>query len=171
MMPFARNSDDGGPRLEHDPSGTTARRDAPSSGQGEVAGEAVDFFRGPLSRFGCGFRQSRWIRRFPTRWRPGIPLDPRRLKALFGAALDLESPADRAVFLGEECGDDGKLRARIDQLLFVLDQPGTALAAPFLAAPFLADFALGETVAVPSGPTAVQDEPRVEPKGGPRPID
>ena len=35
-----------------------------------------------------------------------MPLDPRRVKALFNAALDLPDPADRPAFLERECGDD-----------------------------------------------------------------
>jgi len=41
-----------------------------------------------------------------------VPLNPRRVKALFNAALDLPDPADRSAFLDRECGDDRELRQR-----------------------------------------------------------
>ena len=40
-----------------------------------------------------------------------MALDPRRVKALFNAALDLPDPADRPAFLDRECGDDPELRS------------------------------------------------------------
>ena len=76
-----------------------------------------------------------------------MALDPRRVKALFNAALDLPDPADRPAFLDRECGDDPELRRRLDELLAAYDQPASALERPLAADP-------GETSA-PDEPPAV----------------
>ena len=55
-----------------------------------------------------------------------MALDPRRVKALFQAALDLPDPADRPAFLDRECGDDPELRHRLDDLLAAHDRPADA---------------------------------------------
>ena len=56
-----------------------------------------------------------------------MALDPRRVKALFNAALDLPDPADRPAFLDRECGDDRELRLRLDELLAAHDGPVESL--------------------------------------------
>ncbi len=53
--------------------------------------------------------------------------DPRRVKALFQAALDLPDPADRPALLDRECGDDAALRLRVEELLAAHDAPAEAL--------------------------------------------
>jgi serine/threonine protein kinase len=40
-----------------------------------------------------------------------------KIETLFDAALELKSPAERAVFLGRECAGDASLRARLERLL------------------------------------------------------
>ena len=62
-----------------------------------------------------------------------MPTDPRRVKELFLAALDLPEPADRPAFLDRECGDDGELRHRLDDLLAAHDQPASELERPIAA--------------------------------------
>ena len=62
-----------------------------------------------------------------------MPADPRRVKELFAAALDLPAPTDRAAFLDRECGDPD-LRLRLDALLRAHDHPESALDRP-LASP------------------------------------
>src|SRR4051812_39755665 len=62
-----------------------------------------------------------------------MALDPRRVKALFHAALDLPDPADRPGFLDRECGDDPELRHRLEELLAAHDQPASALERPLAA--------------------------------------
>jgi serine/threonine protein kinase len=57
-------------------------------------------------------------------------LDPRHVKALFNAALDLPAAADRAAFLDRECGDNKGLRQRLGDLLAAYDQPAGALERP-----------------------------------------
>jgi serine/threonine protein kinase/Tfp pilus assembly protein PilF len=64
-----------------------------------------------------------------------MPLDPRRVKALFNAALDLPDPADRTVFLERECQGDHELRARLEELLAAFDQPASALERPLVGKP------------------------------------
>ena len=59
-----------------------------------------------------------------------MPLDPRQVKALFNAALDLPHADDRPAFLDRECGDYKELRQRLDDLLAAYDQPAGALRAP-----------------------------------------
>jgi len=59
-----------------------------------------------------------------------MPLDPRRVKALFNAALDLPDPAGRPAILERECGDDRELRQRLTDLLAAYDQPSGALDRP-----------------------------------------
>ena len=74
-----------------------------------------------------------------------MALDPRRVKALFNAALDLPDPADRPAFLERECRDDQELRQRLEELLAAYDQPASALERPLAEDP-------GETSA-PDEPT------------------
>ena len=40
-----------------------------------------------------------------------------RAKSLFLAASDLADPAERAAYLGRECGGDAELRGRVEALL------------------------------------------------------
>ena len=46
-----------------------------------------------------------------------MAFDAARAKSLFLAASDLSDPADRAVYLERECGDDAELRDRVEALL------------------------------------------------------
>jgi len=64
-----------------------------------------------------------------------MSLDPRRVKALFNAALDLPDPAGRPAFLDRECGDDRELRQRLGDLLAAYDQPAGALDRPLAESP------------------------------------
>jgi serine/threonine protein kinase len=59
-----------------------------------------------------------------------VPADPRRVKELFVAALDLPDPAVRAAFLDRECGPDNELRQRLDRLLSVHDEAASAPVPP-----------------------------------------
>ena len=54
-----------------------------------------------------------------------MALDPRRVKALFNAALDLPDPADRPAFLDRECGGDPGVAARLEELLAAYDRPAS----------------------------------------------
>jgi len=46
-----------------------------------------------------------------------MAVDAARAKSLFLAASDLSDPAERAAYLGRECGDDAELRDRVEALL------------------------------------------------------
>ena len=47
-----------------------------------------------------------------------MPADPRRVKELFAAALDLPDPKDRQALVDRECADDSDLRMRLGRLLY-----------------------------------------------------
>jgi serine/threonine protein kinase/tetratricopeptide (TPR) repeat protein len=60
--------------------------------------------------------------------------DPRRVKELFVAALDLSELGCRQAFLERECGADAELRQRLEVLLQAHDAPARALDPPPAAA-------------------------------------
>ena len=68
-----------------------------------------------------------------------MPLDPRRVKALFNAALDLPDAAGRTAFLDRECGDDQELRQRLDELLGRLRPAGRSPASGLRGGPRASD--------------------------------
>ena len=76
-----------------------------------------------------------------------MPLDPRRVKALFQSALDLTDPAARVAFLDRECAADTELRRRLDDLLRDAERPSPLLEGPLAAAATRADFVLGSAPA------------------------
>src|SRR5262245_61012049 len=89
-----------------------------------------------------------------------MALDPRRVKALFNAALDLPDPADRPAFLGRECGSDLEFPQRREERLAAYDQPASALERPLAADPGQTSSpgeppaVTGEALAAVPGPTA-----------------
>ncbi len=60
--------------------------------------------------------------------------DPRRVKELFVAVLDLPDPQARQAFLERECGDDADLRQRLEALLKAHENPASALNQPLAEA-------------------------------------
>ena len=62
-----------------------------------------------------------------------MPADPRRVKELFVAALELPDEAARQAFLDRECAGDAELRRRVEALLHANDQPQPALDQPLAA--------------------------------------
>ena len=62
-----------------------------------------------------------------------MPLDPGRVQAVFLAALEQETPADRVAVLDRECAADDELRRRVGALLIAHDQPDSLLDRPFFA--------------------------------------
>jgi eukaryotic-like serine/threonine-protein kinase len=66
--------------------------------------------------------------------------DSRRIKELFGAAIELPDALARAEYLDRECGDDVELRQRLDALLKAHDAPASALEQP-LAGEHTGDYA------------------------------
>jgi tetratricopeptide (TPR) repeat protein len=59
--------------------------------------------------------------------------DPRRVKELFFAALDLSDRQARQAFLERECGDEADLRQRLEVLLKAHDDPASVLDQPLSA--------------------------------------
>jgi eukaryotic-like serine/threonine-protein kinase len=59
-----------------------------------------------------------------------MPAEPNQVKAIFCAALEKSSPAERAVYLAAACGDDAELRQRVEVLLAAHDRPGSFLDHP-----------------------------------------
>jgi hypothetical protein len=51
-----------------------------------------------------------------------MPLDPKRVQAVFLEAADYHDPADRAIILDRGCATDEPLRRRIEALLRAHDQ-------------------------------------------------
>ena len=51
-----------------------------------------------------------------------MPLDPRRVQAVFLEAADYHDPADRAAILDRECSADLELRRRVEALLRAHDE-------------------------------------------------
>ncbi len=61
-----------------------------------------------------------------------MPVDPNRVQAIFLAAVEYSTPADRAVILDRECSTDQELRQRVESLLKANDQPDRFLDQPFV---------------------------------------
>jgi serine/threonine protein kinase len=55
------------------------------------------------------------------------------LKSIFGQAAEIASPAERAAFLDEACGEDANLRAQIDGLLAAAEKAGSFMHGPAIA--------------------------------------
>ena len=58
-----------------------------------------------------------------------MPIDPKRVQAVFLAAVELTEVADRAALLDHECGSDVALRQRVESLLKAHDAPDSLDAA------------------------------------------
>jgi tetratricopeptide (TPR) repeat protein len=56
-----------------------------------------------------------------------------KVRSIFAAAVDLDSPAQRAAYLDEACGADARLRAEVDELLAHDDAAGSFLESPLSA--------------------------------------
>ena len=75
-----------------------------------------------------------------------MPLDPRRVQAVFLEAVDYHDPVDRAAFLDRECSGDPELRRRVEALLRAHDQFNGFLNDPVVTAnpgrrkPLLSDY-------------------------------
>jgi serine/threonine-protein kinase len=80
----------------------------------------------------------------------------RDLRAIFGDALELESPADRARYLAETCGDDAGLRAELESLLEAFGHAGSFLESP--AAPTVAPTPLIESPGSVIGPCKLLEQ-------------
>jgi hypothetical protein len=61
-----------------------------------------------------------------------MTLDPDRVQAIFLAALEQETLADRSAVLDRECANDDELRRRVEALLIAHDKPDSPLDRPFI---------------------------------------
>src|SRR5262249_44714354 len=59
--------------------------------------------------------------------------------SIFGAALEIQSPQERAAYLDRACGGDPALRRRVEQLLAAHGQAGSFLPAPASGVPATGD--------------------------------
>jgi serine/threonine protein kinase/tetratricopeptide (TPR) repeat protein len=74
------------------------------------------------------------------------------VKSVFGKALELASPADRAAYLGEVCGGDSRLRGEVEGLLSALDRAGRFMSHPPAALPDPAASEPDEAIGTVIGP-------------------
>ena len=61
-----------------------------------------------------------------------MPLDPKRVQAVFLSAVECHEPAARAAVLDRECSTDAELRQRVEALLRAHDQPDSLLDRPIV---------------------------------------
>src|SRR5262245_20229565 len=61
-----------------------------------------------------------------------MPVDPKRVKAIFQAVVELHSGRDRVDFLDQECGGDTELRQRLEELLAAFERPASELERPLV---------------------------------------
>src|SRR5438128_10224664 len=59
-----------------------------------------------------------------------MPVEPQNVKALFLAAVEKTSPAERRALLDEQCVGEPALRRRVEELLQAHDEPGSLLNTP-----------------------------------------
>jgi hypothetical protein len=64
-----------------------------------------------------------------------MPLDPKRVQAIFWEAVQYSDPADRAVILERECPADAALRQRVEALLRAHDEFNSLLNEPTFILP------------------------------------
>ncbi len=64
-----------------------------------------------------------------------MPLDPRRVQAVFGAVLEYGGTDDRAAVLERECSTDTELRLRVEALLAAYDQADSLFDRPIVESP------------------------------------
>jgi eukaryotic-like serine/threonine-protein kinase len=74
------------------------------------------------------------------------------VKSVFGKALELEAPADRAAYLDQACGGDAALRGQVEGLLAALGKAGRFMSHPAVAPPDLAVPRRDEAVGTAIGP-------------------
>jgi hypothetical protein len=63
-----------------------------------------------------------------------MTLDPRRVQAVFWAAVQHHDPGDRAAILDRECSTDPVLRERVEALLRAHDRVSDFLSRPLVIA-------------------------------------
>src|SRR5438105_6960152 len=81
-----------------------------------------------------------------------MPVDPKRVQALFLAAVEQTDPAGRAAVLDRECQTDAELRQRVEALLRASDAPGSLLESPAPVAAATVDEPVSERPGTLIGP-------------------
>src|SRR5271156_3421548 len=61
-----------------------------------------------------------------------MPLDPKRVQAVFLSAVECHEPAVRAAVLDRECSGDAELRQRVEALLRAGEDPSSLLDQPIV---------------------------------------
>ena len=61
-----------------------------------------------------------------------MPLDPRRVQAVFLSAVEYHEPAERTAVLDRECSTDSELRQQVETLLLAHDRPVSVLDQPIV---------------------------------------
>ena len=84
-----------------------------------------------------------------------MPLDPKRVQAVFVAAVECDAAADRAAVLDRECSTDPELRRRVEALLRAHDQPDGFLDQPIVGPTDPASATSGEEPPDSSAPTGI----------------
>jgi hypothetical protein len=100
-----------------------------------------------------------------------MPIDPRRVQAVFGAAIECVADADRAAVLERACAGDMRLRERVAALLRAHDEYTSLLNEPAFILPTwaLGPFAKpddGMAQETAAGRTAPASDPTATPVGG-----
>ncbi len=72
-----------------------------------------------------------------------MPLDPKRVQAIFLEAVNHQDSADRRAVLDAECSSDAELRRRVEALLRAHDEFSSFLSDPVV---INADSSAGDTV-------------------------
>ena len=85
--------------------------------------------------------------------------DPKRVQAVFLAAVEAGDPAARADILGRECGPDLEFRRRVEALLAAHDAPGSLLDQPAVSPPTGGEEVVGSRAPVPN-PDDTQGDPQ-----------
>ncbi len=84
-----------------------------------------------------------------------MPPDSKRVKVVFGAAVEHSSAAERAAVLDRECSTDPELRQRVEALLRAHDQPDSLLDQPIVGPVDPALATSGEESPDTSAPTGI----------------
>jgi eukaryotic-like serine/threonine-protein kinase len=79
-----------------------------------------------------------------------MPLDPKRVQAVFLSAVECHDPAARASILDRECSGDAELRHRVEALLKAREEPNSLLDQPIVNPKHLPLVTSGESLSDPS---------------------
>src|SRR6476620_4317352 len=74
------------------------------------------------------------------------------MKSIFGEAVEIQSPTDRAAYLAEACGSDLELRAQVEGLLVAVEKAGSFMARPAIDSGATVDSPIAESLGAVVGP-------------------